>query len=139
MHEFGALVQGVQCLLCILTSFWVVQAPKSWSNYFFQPFSTFFVLFKPFSVILCLRSTVWSSLLCILTSFWVLRSPESWSNYFFPPFSTFFVKKVLQPTFGCVQHLKAGWNTQHKLELILSWLSYLHRQAAVCPSTKNPI
>ena len=44
-------------LLCILTSFWVLRAPKSWSNYFFQLFSTFFVHFKPFSVISRLKST----------------------------------------------------------------------------------
>ena len=28
-------------LLCISTSFWVLRAPKSWSNYFFQRFSTY--------------------------------------------------------------------------------------------------
>ena len=32
-------------LLCILTSFVVLRAPKSWSNYFFQPFSNFFYTF----------------------------------------------------------------------------------------------
>ena len=47
--------------MCILTCFWVLRAPKSWSNYFFQPFSTFFVHFNPFSVISHLKSTknVW--------------------------------------------------------------------------------
>ena len=44
-------------MLCILTSFWVLCTPKSWSNYFFQPFSTFCVHFKPFSVISGLKST----------------------------------------------------------------------------------
>ena len=37
--------------------FQVLAAPESWSNYFFQPFSTFFVDFKPFSVISRLKST----------------------------------------------------------------------------------
>ena len=35
----------------------MLQAPKSWLNNFFQPFSTFFVNFKPFSVISRLKST----------------------------------------------------------------------------------
>ena len=30
-------------VLCITTSFQVLRAPESWSNYFFQLFSTFFV------------------------------------------------------------------------------------------------
>ena len=29
-------------LLCILTSFWVLHAPKSWPNHFFQPFFNLF-------------------------------------------------------------------------------------------------
>ena len=33
-------------MLCISSSFWVLRAPKSWSNYFFQPFSSFLVHFK---------------------------------------------------------------------------------------------
>ena len=45
-----------QVLLCISTSFWVLPSPKSWSNYFFQPISTFFVYFKSFSVISWLKS-----------------------------------------------------------------------------------
>ena len=31
-------------VLCILTSFQVLAAPESWSKYFSQPFSTFFVI-----------------------------------------------------------------------------------------------
>ena len=45
------------CLLCIPTSFWVLHAPKSLSNFFFQPFSSFVVHFTPFSVISQLKST----------------------------------------------------------------------------------
>ena len=37
-------------VLCISTSFWVLRAPKSWSNYFFQLFSTFFVHFRKSSL-----------------------------------------------------------------------------------------
>ena len=48
-------------MLCILTSFRVLRAPKSWLKHFFQPFSTFFVHFKLFSVISRLKSikNVW--------------------------------------------------------------------------------
>ena len=45
-------------LLCISTSFWVLRPPESWSKYFFQLFSTFFVHLKLFSVILCLKSPI---------------------------------------------------------------------------------
>ena len=38
-------------LLCILTSFWVLCAPKSWSKHFWGQFSTIFDNFKHFSVI----------------------------------------------------------------------------------------
>ena len=41
---------SISRLLCILTSFWVLGAPESWSNYFFLPFSTFFADFKPLSL-----------------------------------------------------------------------------------------
>ena len=37
-------------LLCILTSIWLLRAPKSWLKHFFQPFSGFFVqkkIFRP--------------------------------------------------------------------------------------------
>ena len=37
-------------LLHISTSFWMLCAPESWSKQFFQPFSTLFVQFEPFSV-----------------------------------------------------------------------------------------
>ena len=43
--------------LCILTSFQVLAAPESWSNYFFQPFSNLFVNLKPLSVISRLKTT----------------------------------------------------------------------------------
>ena len=49
-------------VLCILTSFPVLRAPKSWLKYFFSAvFNLFFVHFKPFSVISCLKSpkNVW--------------------------------------------------------------------------------
>ena len=48
-------------VLCILTSFWVLHAPKSWLKIFFSHFSTYFVHFKAFSVISRLKSTnnVW--------------------------------------------------------------------------------
>ena len=35
-------------LLCISISFWVLQAPKSWSKHFFQPFFTLFCSFHTF-------------------------------------------------------------------------------------------
>ena len=43
-------------LYVILTSFWVLRLLKSWSKYFFGPFSAFFVHFQPFSVISSLKS-----------------------------------------------------------------------------------
>ena len=62
-------------LLCILTSFWVLHAPKSWSNYF--------VDFR--------REITEKGLKCAekvengskisLTSFWVHAAPKSWSKY----------------------------------------------------------
>ena len=33
-------------LLCILTSFWVLRAPKSWAKHCFQPFFNLFYYFK---------------------------------------------------------------------------------------------
>ena len=54
--------QLIDSMLYISTSFQVLQAPESWLNYcFFQPFSTFFVHFKLFSVISRQKSTknVW--------------------------------------------------------------------------------
>ena len=42
MHWNSVKIKMIRRLLCILTSFWVLPAPKSWSNYFFQLFSTFF-------------------------------------------------------------------------------------------------
>ena len=35
-------------LLCILTSFWVLRATKSWSNYFFSRFQTFLFILNLF-------------------------------------------------------------------------------------------
>ena len=35
-------------MLCILTSFWVLQAPESWSKYFFWAMYKLFFHFKPF-------------------------------------------------------------------------------------------
>ena len=54
-------------MFCISTCFW--------SNYFFQPFSTFFVHFKPFLVISQLKSTN------VSISFWVRAAPNSCSKY----------------------------------------------------------
>ena len=74
--RFHSLV--VSRVLCILTRFQVLAAPESWSNYFFQPFSTFFVDFKPFSV---LKSTknVWKwTKKCFF--FHILPAPHSWST-----------------------------------------------------------
>ena len=49
---WGQLAKGHASLLCILTSFWVLRAPKSWSNYFF---SAVFNLFCLLSVNFCLN------------------------------------------------------------------------------------
>ena len=65
LHDFKPFYHKIYCtndsfnlrLLCISTSFQVLAAPESWPNYFFQPFLTFFEHFKPFSVILRLKST----------------------------------------------------------------------------------
>ena len=43
-------------LLCILTSFRLLRASKCWSKHFFQPFSTFLLLFKCFSMNFHLKS-----------------------------------------------------------------------------------
>ena len=76
--------------LCILTSFWVLHAPESWSKHFFQPFSTFFLLFKPFSVISRLKSLKnvrlkikgWKRLKkSVSTNFRVRAAPKNWSKY----------------------------------------------------------
>ena len=63
LNRMASLLKGMYIndarkarLLCILTSFWVLRSPESWSKYFFQPFSSFFVHFKHFSVISCLKS-----------------------------------------------------------------------------------
>ena len=49
-------IKGHLKLLCISTSFQVLRAPESWLKHFFQLFTTFFVHFKPFSVISRLKS-----------------------------------------------------------------------------------
>ena len=54
----------------------VLHAPESWSNYSFQPFSTFFDHFKPFSTKKVETAEKSSS-----TSFRVRAAPESWSKY----------------------------------------------------------
>ena len=49
-------------LLCISTSFQVLRAPESWSNYFFSAvFNLFLVHFQPFSVISWL---IFSNFIC---------------------------------------------------------------------------
>ena len=53
MHPFATWY-----LLCILTSFWVLWAPKSWPKYVIWQFSTFFDEFKYFSVMFCLKKQV---------------------------------------------------------------------------------
>ena len=53
---------GMQ-VLCILTSFWVLRAPKSWSKHFFQPFSTFLFI------------------LSVSTSLRLRTASENWSKY----------------------------------------------------------
>ena len=64
--------------VCISTSFRVLRAPESCSNYFFQPFSTFSVEKS------------------ILTSFQVHAAPEIWSKYTtYIPLVTF-LQKALQ-------------------------------------------
>ena len=35
-------------LLCLSTSLWVLRVPESWSKYFFQPFSAFFLILNLF-------------------------------------------------------------------------------------------
>ena len=58
-----------------------------------------------------------SLMLCILTSFWVLfilnllQWFHAWNQEKMSQNER--VKKVFRPAFGCVQHLKAGQNTQH--------------------------
>ena len=84
--EFGPRSVSVYnshlCWLCISTSFQVLHAPKNWLKHFFQPFSTSFVHFKPFSVIshLKLAKTIlkWT---IVSTSFRVPPAPKSWSKY----------------------------------------------------------
>ena len=78
-------------VLCILTSFPVLCAPESWSNYFFQPFSTFFVNFKTFSVISrpeinkkhikMNKKRLNTAEKCSLASIRVCAAPGSWSKY----------------------------------------------------------
>ena len=82
-------------LLCISTSFRVLRALKSWSNYFFQQFSSFFVHFLPFSVISCLKST---------KNFWKWTKKVKIDE-----------KRYFWPAFRCPQHPKAGRNTQQPL------------------------
>ena len=94
-------------MLCISTSFRVLNALESWLTFFgcFQPFFDF----RSYSVtFLKQRATsgtknqlilywVRWQMLCISTSFWVLRTLESWSTYFFGCFQPFLlVLKVFQ-------------------------------------------
>ena len=69
--------------------------PKAGRNTFEGPFSTFFVLFKGFSVIF-----IWNQEKNFL---------KVWKNCVL----SYSLKKVFRPAFGCVQHPKAGQNTQH--------------------------
>ena len=118
-----------QEVLCISTSLQVLAAPESWSNNFFQSFSTFFFLFKPFSVISGLKSTkniwkltkkvifVYSSKLvdmqmlvdtlrgCLEIVFFQLI-------FYFVHFQTFFVDFRHEITENGWKRLKAGWITQ---------------------------
>ena len=43
------LYEGNSKKNCILTRFWMLRAPESWSKYFFGHFQTFFLLFFRFS------------------------------------------------------------------------------------------
>ena len=69
-------------LLCISASFSGAARTQSCAIYFFQPFSTFFVHFKPFSVISCLKTTF------IFTCFFGAHHPKlvkihnTFSHYF---------------------------------------------------------
>ena len=58
--SIGLLTSGTQLpgqgVLFILTSFWLLHIPESLSNYLIEPFSTFFVNFKCFSVISRLKN-----------------------------------------------------------------------------------
>ena len=61
-------------MLCISTIFRVLYASESWSNYFFQSFSTLFVHFEPCSVISRQKSTknIWK-----WTKTWYLSTLQS--------------------------------------------------------------
>ena len=72
-------------VLCISTRFWVLRSPKSWSNYFFQPFATFFWnCFCWFQVWnhwerFKMNKKGWKLLKkSSLTSLWVRAAPKSW-------------------------------------------------------------
>ena len=41
-------IKNIWRLLCILTNFWVLRAPKSWSKHFFQQFFNLFCSFQSF-------------------------------------------------------------------------------------------
>ena len=73
-------------LLCISTSFWVLRAPKSWLKHFFQPFSTFFLHFKLFSVYIRNEAQSIMTLHSLLTGlkpacFFRAAVPEQFSNF----------------------------------------------------------
>ena len=118
-------------VLCISTSFQVLAAPESWSKYFFQPFSTFFVYFKPFSVISWLKSTkkrlkmnkkTWLCLLlkagrhALIIVISQLKSTKNhWKSFEMNKKGWKTSDKMFRPAFGYAQHPKAGLNTQHSL------------------------
>ena len=82
-------------MLCISTSFGLLRTPESWSNYFFQPFSTFFIHWFH----------TWNQ--------WKLWKMNKMRNR--PKMSDNLRNEMVVSTisaFRCVQHPKAGWITQ---------------------------
>ena len=71
-------------VLCISISFWVLRSPKSWLNYFFQPFSIFLFFLNPLQWV-----HPWNQQKNLkinkrkisLTSFRVRAAPKSWLKY----------------------------------------------------------
>ena len=74
-------------VLCFWTSFRVLRETKSLSKHFFQPFSTRFLLISAMKSL----KKVWNE-------------QKSWKR----------LKKKFWRLFGCAQHPKAGWKTQHQ-------------------------
>ena len=108
---------SISRLLCILTSFWVLGAPESWSNYFFSAVfnlsCSFQTISKDFTPEINKKNLKKNKK---KNGFCLLPHKKGWKR----------LKKVVRPNFVCVQHPKAGRNTQHPILFYKLWCDRSH-------------